>query len=175
MLRQKSCRNHGWIALRQMITIKFKKGKSPEDKTTVVIESAAQCCVFKAWHQGNIPHEMVHYAVESLFPLRGFIRLVAEGFSPEELTDISLAGREAIYAEELTNAYQYELWGLLPATNENFLNQIKIDCEKNQLPMIDLSVEEIERGRELLKGLTQKWQKLEHDEELRFELPITMQ
>ena len=154
------------------LTIKFKKGKLLEDKTTVVIESAAHCCVLKAWQQGIIPHEMVHFAVEFLFPLRGFIRLVAEGFSPEELTDMSLVGREAIYAEGLTNAYQYELWGLLPATNENFLNQIKIDCEKHQLPMMEVSVAEIERGRELLKEFTGKWRELEQGNELILELPI---
>ncbi len=155
---------------RSVITIKFKKGKSPEYKTTVVIESAAQCCVFKAWHQGIIPHEMVHFAVEFLFPLRGFIRLVAEGFSPEELTDISLAGNEAVYAEALVNAYQYEMWGLLPATNEIFINQVKDYCEKGQLPMMELSGEEIEKGRELLKELTEKWRDLGCGEELKFEL-----
>ena len=154
-----------------VITVKFKKGKYPEDKPTVVIESSPHCCVFKAWHQGIIPHEMVHYAVEAIFPLRGFIRLVAEGFSPEGLTDMSLVGREAIYAEGLTNAYQYELWGLLHATNENFINQLKDYCERGQLPVMEVSVEEIERGRELLKELTQQWHELDHGEELKFELP----
>ena len=63
--------------------------------------------------------------------------------------------------------------GLLPATGENFLNQIKIDCEKHQLPMMELRVEEIERGRELLKELTEKWKELDYGEELNFELSVS--
>jgi hypothetical protein len=50
------------------------------------------------------------------------------------------------------------------------LNQIKIDCEKNQLPIMELRVEEIERGRELLKELTEQWQELGCGEELKFEM-----
>ncbi len=60
--------------------------------------------------------------------------------------------------------------GLLPATNENFLDQIKSYCEKGSVPTMNVSVEEIERGRELLKDLAQKWSTIGCGEELKFEL-----
>ena len=102
------------------VSILFYKGNAGK-QDTVVIESAKQKHVFKAWRQGIIPHEMVHYAVEKVFDeLRGFIRFIGDGMKDAEI--LEKGGVEALYSEALVNTFQQELFGVLPPENEVFLN-----------------------------------------------------
>jgi len=58
--------------------------------------------------QGIIPHDMVHYAVESILAHQGFLSLVAEGQAAGFATTGG-ASEEAI--ERLVETFQAEMWG----------------------------------------------------------------
>ena len=152
------------------ISITFHKRKEPHEKDTIVIARGEVCHIIRAWNQGIIPHEMVHYAVEALWPLRGFLRLTAAGPTPEELTDLSLVGAEAVQAEALTNAWQYELLGIVPATNELFISNLASSMAKHNLMPPVITEEEIGQGRELLRELSQRWNELMPGQALVFSL-----
>ena len=58
--------------------------------------------------QGIIPHDMVHYAVESTLAHRGFLSLVADGQSAN-FAAVGGEGEEAV--ERLVETFQAEMWG----------------------------------------------------------------
>ena len=58
--------------------------------------------------QGIIPHDMVHYAIESTLAHRGFLTMVAEG----EAASFTTTGGDAEEAvERLVENFQAEMWG----------------------------------------------------------------
>ena len=58
--------------------------------------------------QGIIPHDMVHYAVESALSHRGFLGLVADG----QAAGFATAGGDSEEAiERLVEVFQAEMWG----------------------------------------------------------------
>src|SRR5688572_9477728 len=57
--------------------------------------------------QGIIPHDMVHYAVESVVG-HGFLGMVADG-APAAFTTTGGAEQEAV--ERLVECFQAEMWG----------------------------------------------------------------
>ncbi|MDR6787461.1 hypothetical protein J2Y58_000802 [Sphingomonas sp. BE138] len=58
--------------------------------------------------QGIVPHDMVHFAVESVLAQRGFLSLVKDG-EPAGYGTRGDDGAEAI--ERLVETFQAELWG----------------------------------------------------------------
>jgi hypothetical protein len=91
-----------------MITLTCKKLEGKHDALTISAPGVTQ--VIQAWKQPILPHELVHYVAEEIFDLRGFVRLVAAGHDPKALEG-ELMGSEALLAEALTNALQYDLAG----------------------------------------------------------------
>lgn len=134
-------------------TLVCKKRKSPEERDTVTILAGDRATVIKAWDHGIMPHEIVHYVVEAVFGLRGFVQLTAEGISSERM--IAEKDPQAMQAESLTNAYQYEMWGLTPATDEQFLENAG-----RHAPLPDGTPERIREGRELIAELSIRWDEL---------------
>ncbi len=159
------------------VSISFHNGGTKK-QDTVVIESARQKHVFKAWRQGIIPHEMVHFAVEKVFDdLRGFIRLIGDGIKDDEIME--KGGVSALYSEALVNTFQQELFGVLPPDDETFLNYFgeishretkfsKREDFFNYAP----PKEKIEATRKLLRELTQSWNNLPEGEEIKFTLVL---
>lgn len=162
--------------IQDQISIRFRKGKNGK-QNSVVIESKAQTVVINAWEQGIIPHEMVHYAVEKTFDdLKGFLRLTGEGFASEEIEGRK-GGVSAAYVEFLVGAFQYELWGMAAATNDQFSSCFRDFTSKNneiftpeELFGYIPAVSEIEACRGLLRELTDQWNALPDGEELVFVL-----
>jgi hypothetical protein len=58
--------------------------------------------------QGIIPHDMVHYAVESSLSHRGFLGLVADGQAAAFAT---MGGDNEEAIERLVEVFQAEMWG----------------------------------------------------------------
>jgi len=57
--------------------------RAPEQRfDALVIECDGRTRVLDTWRQGFLPHELFHAAIESVFPWRGFVRLVAAGVEP---------------------------------------------------------------------------------------------
>lgn len=160
------------------VRLTFHKGGAKKNNS-VVIESDKQKLVFKAWEHNIIPHEMVHFAVETVFDeLKGFIKLIGEGYKEDEIEGRK-AGLPAAYIECLVGAFQYELWGLVPRDNEMLVQNFKDFTveSKNMFPAEEYfefapNVEMIETCRKILQNLTDDWGVLPEGEELNYTLSL---
>ena len=107
--------------------------------------------------QGIIPHDMVHYAVESVLAHRGFLTMVAEGQS----AGFGMAGggdpEEAV--ERLVETFQAEMWsGRVPAAE--LLAMYVHACGARGHAAVPVSVADVEAVRERLDALTVEWSAL---------------
>jgi hypothetical protein len=150
------------------IALVCKKSRDPRDKDTVAIVHGSRSAVFKTWRQAGVPHELVHYAVEASYGLQGFVRLTAAGWTDEEI--LARGGAEAFRAEHLTNAYQYEMWGMAEVSNAAFRRSFETFCGGASAPA--LGDAEIERGRALLQDLQRRWRALPAGGKLELTLPV---
>ncbi len=161
----------------ETVSVIFHKGKNGE-KDTVVIESAKQKHIIRAWRQGIIPHEMTHFAVEEIFDeLRGFIRFIGDGVRDADVME--KGGVEALYSEALVNTFQQELFGVLPPDNEAFLNyfneiaqrETKFSKREDFFEYVPPK-EKLEGTRRLLRELTDQWNNLPEGREIKFTLNL---
>lgn len=100
-----------------MKMIAEKLGKADRyDRLRFVRTNASEATISMP-RQGTLPHDLIHYVVESALPLRhGFLSLVAGGADPTfameivhgpESADVEL---EAVQAEAVVEALQTQLW-----------------------------------------------------------------
>lgn len=103
--------------------------------------------------QGIIPHDMVHYAVESVLAHRGFLGLVAGG----EAAAFETQGGDSEEAiERLVESFQAEMWGgRVPA--DELLATYHIACEARGHPAAPVSASDVEGVRAKLDELTEQW------------------
>jgi hypothetical protein len=103
--------------------------------------------------QRIIPHDMVHYGVESVLSHRGFLSLVAEG----QGAGFATAGGESEDAvERLVEAFQAEMWGgRVPAAE--LLDAYRLGCEARGHGAVPVSAEDVEAVRIRLDDLTAEW------------------
>lgn len=146
-----------------MILLVAKKRKSPGEADTVTILHGERTWVFKAWN-----HELVHYAVEAALGMRGFVRLVAAGADPDAIG--KTRDPEALHAEGLTNAFQYEIWGLMEVSNAGVLERVNEGAERGRIPRLEIEEARLDAVRELLGDLSRRWAALAHGEKLELEL-----
>ena len=103
--------------------------------------------------QGIIPHDMVHYAVESILSHRGFLTLVAEGQGAVFQT---VGGESEDAIERLVEAFQAEMWGgRVPA--EELLDAYRLGCEARGHGAVPVSAEDVDAVRARLDELTAQW------------------
>ena len=115
--------------------------------------------------QGIIPHDMVHYAVESTLAHRGFLSLVAEG----QGANFAAAGEDAEDAvERLVETFQAEMWGRRVPADE-LLATYEHACEARGHPVAPVSVADVEAIRARLDELTADWADLPVNGSLSFE------
>jgi hypothetical protein len=116
--------------------------------------------------QRIIPHDMVHYGVESVLGHRGFLSLVAEGQGAAFATSGG-APEEAI--ERLVEAFQAEMWGgRVPA--EELLDAYRLGCKARGHAAVPVSAEDVEEVRQRLDSLTEQWSALPVGESLVLEI-----
>jgi hypothetical protein len=103
--------------------------------------------------QGIIPHDMVHYAIESSLAHRGFLSLVADG----QAADFATAGGAAEEAiERLVETFQAEMWGgRVPAAD--LLATYEHACDARGHMAAPVSVADVEAIRARLDELTAEW------------------
>jgi hypothetical protein len=103
--------------------------------------------------QGIIPHDMVHYAVESLLAHRGFLGLAAEG----QAAGFAMEGDDASEAiERLVETFQAEMWGGLVAA-EDLLATYEHACEARGHAASPISASDIAEIRARIDDLTGRW------------------
>lgn len=103
--------------------------------------------------QGIIPHDMVHYAVESTLSHRGFLGLLADG-QAAAFTTVGGEAEEAL--ERLVEVFQAEMWGGSVSTPE-LLGTYHHACIARGHPAVPVSTEDVDAIRDRLDQLTSAW------------------
>jgi len=103
--------------------------------------------------QGIIPHDMVHFAVETVMARKGFLTRLAAGETAQgKMTVDALA--ESI--ERLVETIQAEAWsGQVPT--EEVLSLYAVACETWGHPTAPVSADQIDLIREEMDALTEQW------------------
>jgi hypothetical protein len=128
-----------------------KRGGKNDELTIVRTVGAAETIVCPK--QGIIPHDMVHYAVESVLAHRGFLSLVKDG----QAAAFATAGGDSEEAvERLVETFQAELWGGRVSAAD-LLSTYEHACEARGHRICPISAEDIEAIRSRLAELTQQW------------------
>ena len=101
-----------------MRLIAEKLGKTDKYDRLRFLRSDGSECATSMPRQGTLPHDLLHYIVETALPLKhGFLSLVAAGqdarFVMELAHDAANAqiSTEAVQAEAIVEALQTQLWG----------------------------------------------------------------
>lgn len=103
--------------------------------------------------QGIIPHDMVHYAVESVLAARGFLSLVSEG---QSATFGTIGAGEEESIERLVETCQAEMWGgRVPAAD--FIATYEHACAARGHEALSVSPSEVAAIRARLDALSQQW------------------
>jgi hypothetical protein len=134
------------------MTVRLHFGKGAGKYDALRIERAGMADeVIQCPKQGIIPHDMVHYAVESVVPHRGFLSLLkdgqAAGFAME-------ADGAAQAVERLVEMFQAELWGGRVAAAELLAMYVHACGEEGAAAV---SVEEVEAIRAAIDALGEEW------------------
>jgi hypothetical protein len=141
--------------------------RAPEHKRdALVIECGDQQRVLECWRQGSLPHELFHAAVESVFPWRGFVRLVAAGRHPQSI-GVREALPETLWAEALTNALQAQVAGVIGPSEEELRSYV-VQIHPGALP--EMAPAELERARERIRDWSARWAALRAGESLEITL-----
>ena len=132
------------------LTFTKREGKY-DDLSVERPDGAAE--TIKCPKQGIIPHDMVHYAVESVLARRGFLSLVAGG---EALAFTTAGGEAEESVERLVEAFQAEMWGGRVPESE-LRRAYELGCEARAHPALPVTDEDIAAIRERLDELTRAW------------------
>ncbi|HYU96263.1 MAG TPA: hypothetical protein VE989_08870 [Sphingomicrobium sp.] len=116
--------------------------------------------------QGIIPHDMVHYAIESALAHRGFLSLVAGG----QAAGFATTGGDAEESvERLVECFQAEMWGgRVPA--EQLLATYDHACDARGHAAAPVSAADVEEVRARLDDLTARWEAVPLNGSLTLEL-----
>ena len=116
--------------------------------------------------QGIIPHDMVHYAVESTLAQRGFLSLVADGQSAVFGTS---GGDSEEAIERLVENFQAEMWGGRVSADE-LLASYEHACAARGHSAVPVTVADVQAIRSSLDDLTARWTALQLNASLTLEL-----
>lgn len=106
--------------------------------------------------QGIIPHDMVHFAVESEVATLGFLGLAAAGGDTGFAAGNQDAHARAI--ERLVETVQAEAWGGAPVSDADFIALYNLTCEARGDTPLALDAAAIAGIRARLADLTARWQ-----------------
>lgn len=107
--------------------------------------------------QRIIPHDMVHYAVESTLMKRGFLTRVREG-APADFRMQPEAESDGV--ERLVEVFQGDAWsgGTSPAAE--MLDLYRTTCDERECPMLAVTEADVEAIRARIGELTAQWEAL---------------
>jgi hypothetical protein len=113
--------------------------------------------------QGTLPHDLVHYIVESALPLKhGFLSLVAAGsdagFVMQAVHDPANLAVEAqaVQAEAIVEALQTQLWGGA-FERDSFLEAVRLATIARNKPTFEFSDVDPQTLYEQALALLQQW------------------
>lgn len=126
-------------------------------------------------HKGPIPHDAVHFFVESELEIRdGFWGLVASGRDPEDVGAMAKAAGHpsaarpgvpersivaAIQSERIVECFEADLWSP-GCDSQTFRDTVKAGCEHSLVPAPTMDDKAIARIRSRLQEFRQQWLEL---------------
>jgi hypothetical protein len=131
----------------------FTKGNDKYDRMDIVrpgrdIES------IPCPKQRIIPHDMVHYAVESTLQKRGFLGRVRDG----EAANFQMqADTESDSVERLVEVIQGDAWSGGNSNPKDMLDLYHVTCSARKCPCLPITEADIESIRESVADLTNQW------------------
>jgi hypothetical protein len=132
----------------------FTKGPGKHDRMDVMRDDGVSESI-ECPKQGIIPHDMVHYAVESVLHKRGFVGRVLDG---EAATFQMQAEAESDGVERLVEVFQADGgsgWNTAPA---DMLDLYQVTCKARECEPLDVGPDDIAAVRKRILELTQQWQ-----------------
>ena len=131
----------------------FTKGPGKVDRMDM-IHADGRAETIDCPKQRIIPHDMVHYAVESVLGARGFIARVAAG---EAAAFTMAGGRESDGVERLVEALQGDGWSGGTAPADEVLDLYRVTCEARDCAMLPVDAAAIDAIRARIAELTEAW------------------
>jgi hypothetical protein len=135
--------------------LKFTKGSGKYDRL-VIDRFDGSFEEISCPKQGIIPHDMMHYAVESVLQARGFLGRLKDG---EVAAFAMVAEPESDSTERLVEVMQGETWsGLIPI--DQLIDLYRVACAARGCPMLELNADIIADIRGRIADLSNDWQAL---------------
>ncbi|NUQ18139.1 MAG: hypothetical protein HOP95_06750 [Sphingomonas sp.] len=138
-------------------------------------------------HKGPIPHDYVHYAVESELGFdRGFWGLVNSGHHPEEVQEIAKAAGHssakraqvpaadfvtAIQAERIVEAFEADHWSGGAGDPAGIIAMANAGCEQSLVPAAPMGEPAVARIRTQISDFAARWRALAPGESVALEWP----
>ena len=151
----------------ETIRLTFTKLAGKYDK--LVIQGLGRELAIDCPKQRIIPHDLIHYAIEKVMGLRGFVRLVMEGRAEAELAH---ADYDALLGEALTETLQAEMWSGGPPDDGAFLDMLAVTMEARGQKLKPLAPDVIDNIRAEIESLTEAWNRVTPYKTLVVELPV---
>ena len=131
----------------------FIKGSGKYDKL-VVERSDGSTDRVDCPKQRIIPHDMVHYAVESILRKRGFLTRVKAG----ESAAFTMQGdAESDGVERLVEVFQGDAWSGGATPLPEMLDLYQVTCRARDCPPLTLSIDDMRAIREGIQHLDSQW------------------
>ncbi|HXS72707.1 MAG TPA: hypothetical protein VN725_01580 [Rhodanobacteraceae bacterium] len=134
----------------------FTKGSGKCDRMDVVRSDGAVEAI-ECPKQRIIPHDMVHYAVESTLEKRGFLTRVREGARADFHM---LPEAESDGVERLVEVIQGDAWSGGSSSASDMLDLYRVTCEERECPMLAVTGADIDAIRARIAELTAQWDAL---------------
>lgn len=134
----------------------FTKGNGKFDQMSVVRDGIV-CETIDCPKQGIIPHDMVHFAVESTLHKCGFIGRIASG----EAISIQMAAEaESDGVERLVEVFQADGWSGWQTPVQDLIEMYLVTCSARDCPPLPVLGDDIQAVREKILELTKQWQEV---------------
>lgn len=134
----------------------FVKGAGKYDRMNVIRDGVATESI-DCPKQGIIPHDMVHYAVESILRMRGFVHRVLEGEAANFRMQAE-AGSDGV--ERLVEVFQADGWSGWQSAPADMLELYAVTCRARECPALPVGTGDIEAVRQRILELTSRWEAL---------------
>lgn len=132
----------------------FTKGSGKFDRLDIVTDAGPQPPI-DCPKQGIIPHDMVHFAVESEVATLGFLGGIAAGGDSSFTAGADNPHHRAV--ERLVETVQAEAWSGGPVPNAEFIALYRVTCEAREDKPLALNAATIAAIRARIADLTTRW------------------
>jgi hypothetical protein len=143
----------------------FTKGSGKYDQLTIRRDGGSER--IDCPKQRIIPHDMVHYAVESTLHARGFLGRVRDG---ETASFQMQAEAESDAVERLVEVFQGDAWSGGDSTPQDMIDLYQVTCRARACPALPVTPTDIDAVRACIAALDSRWQALPVGESITLEL-----